>query len=45
MLIDGAVHYACLAKLKPGETQIDPLPNRKLLRDLITDTLSNKEKL
>ena len=45
MLIDGAVHYACLAKLKPGETQIDPLPNRKLLRDLITDTLSDKEKL
>ncbi len=44
MLIDGDVHYACIAKLKSGETQIDPLPNRKLLRDLITDTLSNKEK-
>lgn len=45
MLIDGDVQYACLAKLKSGETQIDPLPNRKLLRDLITDTLSKAEKL
>ena len=45
MLIDGAVQYACIAKLKPGETQIDPLPNRDLLRDLITDTLSDKEKI
>jgi len=45
MLIDGEVQYACIAKLKSGETQIDPLPNRKLLRDLITDTLSNSEKL
>ena len=45
MLIDGEVQYACIAKLKPGETQLDPLPNRNLLRDLMTDTLSNAEKL
>ncbi len=45
MLIDGEVQYACIAKLKSGETRIDPLPNRKLLRDLITDTLSNAEKV
>ena len=45
MLIDGEVEYACIAKLQPGETRIEPLPNRPLLRDLITDTLSNKEKL
>ena len=44
MLIDGEVQYACIAKLHTGETQIDPLPNRKILRDLITDTLSKKEK-
>ncbi len=41
----GEVQYACIAKLKPGETQLDPLPNRNLLRDLMTDTLSNAEKL
>ena len=45
MLIDGEVQYACIAKLHTGEMQIDPLPNRRLLRDLITDTLSNKEKI
>ena len=45
MLIDGEVQYACIAKLHSGEMQIDPLPNRPLLRDLITDTLSNKEKI
>jgi succinate dehydrogenase/fumarate reductase-like Fe-S protein len=45
MLIDGKVDYACIAKLRPGETRIEPLPNRPLLRDLITDTLSAKEKL
>ena len=45
MLIDGEVEYACIARLHTGETQIDPLPNRPLLRDLITDTLPNKEKI
>ncbi len=45
MLIDGDVQYACISKLKSGETQIDPLPKLKLLRDLITDTLSNTEKV
>ncbi len=45
MLIDGEVQYACIAKLRSGETQIDPIPNRKVLRDLITDTLSDAEKL
>ena len=45
MLIDGEVQYACIAKLKTGETQVDPLPNRDLLRDLMTDTLSASEKL
>ncbi len=45
MLIDGEVQYACIAKLRTGETQIAPLPNRKVLRDLITDTLSDAEKL
>ena len=45
MLIDGEVEYACVAKLRTGETRIDPLPNQKLLRDLVTDSLSAKEKV
>jgi succinate dehydrogenase/fumarate reductase-like Fe-S protein len=45
MLIDGKAEYACLAKLKRGTIQLDPLPNLPLLRDLVTNTLSHKETL
>jgi succinate dehydrogenase/fumarate reductase-like Fe-S protein len=45
MLVNGKVEYACIAKLQSGEIQLDPLPKRPLLRDLITDTLPDKEKL
>ena len=45
MLIDGNVEYACIAKLKPGTIQLDPLPNLPVIRDLIANTLSHKETL
>ena len=45
MLIDGDVQYACIAKLREGIIQLDPLPNLPLLRDLVTDSLSPKERL
>jgi succinate dehydrogenase/fumarate reductase-like Fe-S protein len=44
MLIDGEVEYACIAKLKAGLIQLDPLPNVPLIRDLVTNTLSRKER-
>jgi len=44
ILIDGEVEYACIAKLRAGLMQLDPLPNRPVLRDLVTDTLSSKER-
>jgi len=44
MLIDGAVEYACIAKLQARLMQIDPLPNLEIVRDLVTDTLSRKER-
>ena len=44
MLIDGKAEYACIAKLRPGTIQLDPLPNLRILRDLVTDTLSHKER-
>jgi succinate dehydrogenase/fumarate reductase-like Fe-S protein len=44
MLIDGNVEYACIAKLREGLIQLDPLANSPLLRDLVTDTLSPKER-
>jgi succinate dehydrogenase/fumarate reductase-like Fe-S protein len=45
MLIDGKVEYACIAKLRAGVIQLDPVPNLPILRDLITDSLSHKEHL
>ena len=42
--IDGKVEYACIAKLRGGVIQLDPLPNRPILRDLVTDTLSPKDR-
>jgi succinate dehydrogenase/fumarate reductase-like Fe-S protein len=44
IVIDGKVEYACIAKLRAGVIQLDPLPNRALLRDLVTDTLSHRER-
>jgi succinate dehydrogenase / fumarate reductase iron-sulfur subunit len=44
MLIDGKVEYACIAKLHEGRIQLDPLASSPLLRDLVTDTLSPKER-
>ena len=44
IVIDGKVEYACIAKLRAGVIQLDPLPNRPVLRDLVTDTLSYKER-
>jgi succinate dehydrogenase/fumarate reductase-like Fe-S protein len=38
MMIDGKVDYACIAKLKTGLTQIDPIPEQPVLRDLLVDT-------
>jgi succinate dehydrogenase/fumarate reductase-like Fe-S protein len=36
--IDGAVDYACIAKLKTGLTQLDPVPEQRILRDLLCNT-------
>jgi succinate dehydrogenase/fumarate reductase-like Fe-S protein len=44
MLIGGNVEYACIAKLHAGLIQLDPLPNVPVIRDLVTDTLSRKER-
>ena len=44
MLIDGNIEYACIAKLHTGMIQLDPLPNLPIVRDLVTDTLSRKER-
>ena len=43
-LIDGEVEYTCIAKLLPGIVTVEPLPKRRLIRDLVTDVVADEEK-
>jgi len=45
LLVDGKVNYACTARLNPGTMTIDPLDNKPLIRDLVTDIVPPKERL
>jgi succinate dehydrogenase/fumarate reductase-like Fe-S protein len=44
MLIDGEVQYACIARLHPGIIQVDPVPNQRILRDLLIETQERDNK-
>ena len=44
--IDGAVAYACTARLRDDIVMtLDPLPGKKLLRDLVSDSRGPRERL
>jgi succinate dehydrogenase/fumarate reductase-like Fe-S protein len=44
--VDGRVAYACTTRLRDDALVVlDPLPGKKLLRDLVTDTRPPREKL
>lgn len=45
MQIDGTVQYACLARLEPRPMRVEPLPKKRLIRDLITDIAPGDERL
>jgi succinate dehydrogenase/fumarate reductase-like Fe-S protein len=45
MLIDGKVTYACTARLEAREMQLEPLPNKPLVRDLVTEIAPPDERL
>jgi len=45
VLVDGKVEYACTARLSSGTMTIDPLSNKRLIRDLVTDIVPPKEQL
>jgi len=45
MIIDGKVEYACLKKLPKSGSKLEPLPNKNLIKDLVTDIVPPKEKL
>ena len=44
-LVNGEVEYTCIAKLSPNRIVVEPLPKRALIRDLVTDTIPDEEKL
>jgi len=43
--VDGKVRYACMARLDSETVTVEPLANKPLLRDLVTDTAPPKETL
>jgi succinate dehydrogenase/fumarate reductase-like Fe-S protein len=45
LLLDGRVTYACTARLEPREMRLEPLPNKKLIRDLVTEIAAPDERI
>jgi succinate dehydrogenase/fumarate reductase-like Fe-S protein len=42
--VDGETVYACTARLEPREMTLAPLPNKKLIRDLVTEIAPPSER-
>jgi len=42
--LDGETVYACTARLEPREMTLTPLPNKKLVRDLVTEIAPPSER-
>ena len=42
--LDGETVYACTARLEPREMILTPLPNKKLIRDLVTEIAPPSER-
>ncbi len=45
LLLDGKVVYACTARLEAREMRLEPLPNKALVRDLVTEIAPPDERL
>ena len=45
MQIDGKTGYACTARLVAGVISVTPLPNKTLVRDLVTEIAPPEERL
>ncbi len=44
-LVNGTVEYTCIARLTPDVITVEPLPKRPLIRDIVTDSVPEDEKL
>jgi succinate dehydrogenase/fumarate reductase-like Fe-S protein len=42
--VDGETVYACTARLEPRQMTLTPLPNKKLIRDLVTEIAPPSER-
>jgi succinate dehydrogenase/fumarate reductase-like Fe-S protein len=42
--VDGETVYACTARLEPREMTLTPLPNKMLIRDLVTEIAPPSER-
>jgi succinate dehydrogenase/fumarate reductase-like Fe-S protein len=45
MRVDGRTVYACTTRLVRGEMTLEPLPNKKLVKDLVTEIAPPDERL
>ena len=43
--IDGKTGYACTTRLVDGDMTLEPLKNKRLIRDLVTDTAPTEDRL
>ena len=43
--IDGETIYACITRLEPRAMTVEPLGNKKLVRDLVTEIAPPQERL
>ena len=45
MRVDGKTVYACTTRLTEAEQTLEPLPNKKLVKDLVTEIAPPDERL
>ena len=45
VMVEGKIVYACTERLRTSQVIVEPLPNKRLIRDLVTDIVPPKEKL
>lgn len=43
--VDGKTVYACTARMEARDMKVDPLPNKPLVRDLVTEIAPSDEQL
>jgi succinate dehydrogenase / fumarate reductase iron-sulfur subunit len=43
--VDGTIGYACTTRLRPGDMILEPLANKRHLRDLVTEIAPPDERL